>query len=528
MSNTLIKTLFLLLTLGFFLVRSTNTSEGESETCPLRRVSIYDLEVTVPTPSTGSTLSTRDWQGLFLVSKGVREGLLGGDPEEQFLDFTDFQLAGHLNAEDSKDYPQGPPSNLAPPGAIYDTDYIVTGSVYQINPIEVKVSLQAAVTKEFVGDVTALVDVQAPYDSGKQAATRLSPIVEKILGFQNKKRGEDPIYAVYPNMDVVPFKHSIRTQESTKVTIKVNDCDGKTYRGRSIRLSSTLGQFEPQIVTTDENGKAESTYTAGKKPGWAQLTTDYEWKYPCGHGPYQLSQGTTIAVEQRPVDVWVVTATVTQNVTRRAKKMYKLAEVTIPPDHPLIKSGTHRIRKQNLLHSTLNGRARLQMVIRVDTSDGDFVYSGEEPLTLMVSGNVNKRDKEEKIEYINKYIAEYSSKRQDNYTGVCEEGTFEFHYTPDYQYVSVYASSQGQLYTKIERFEDERWRSNPYTIPHSLGINAGWSTGDAGGSITRTKSGYSFTYSNTETERKEISDFGTITTITSTILSGTIRPFSKR
>lgn len=528
MNKTLIKILFLVLTLTFFFVRSTGLTEGASEKCPLRGVSLYDLEVKVPPPGPGVTLSTEDWWGLFLVSKGVREGLLGEDPDKKRVDFSDFQLAGHLDIEDANDYPQGPPSNLAPPGAIYDTDYIVTGSVYQTNPIEVNVSLQAAVTREYVGDVTALVDVQAPYDSGKQAASGLSPVVEKILGFQNSKRSENPKYAIYPNMNVIPFKHRIRTQESTKVNIKLNDCDGRTYRSRSIRLSSTLGQFEPQVVTTDENGEAESTFTAGKAPGWAKLTSDYEWKHPCGHGPFQLSEGTVVAIEQRPVNVWAITATVTQNVTRRAKKMHELGEVTIPADHPLIKSGTHRIRKQNMLRSTLAGRATLQMIIQVDTSSGDFVYSGEEPLTLMVSGNVNKKDKEEEIEYINKYVSEFSTKRQDNYTGIFDEGSFEFQYTPDYQYISVSASSKGQVQTKHERFEDGRWRSDPYTLSHTLGIGAGWSTGDEGGSIIRTKSGYSFTYRNTETERKETSDFGTITTITTITLHGTIKPFSKR
>jgi len=526
MNKTLIKTHLLILALILFFAQSIDTSEGGSEECPLRRVSVYDLEVKVPPAGPRSTLSTEEWWGLFLVSKGVREGLFARDSDKKPVDFSDLQLAGHLNVEDAKDYPQGPPSNLAPPGAIYDADYIVTGSVYQTNPIQVNVSLQAAVTKENAGNVIAFVDVQHPHDSGKQAAESLSPVLEKILDFQSKKRNENPIYAVYPNMSIVPLKQRIKTQESTKVTIRLNDCDGRIYRGRSIELSSTLGQFEPQAVTTDENGEAEATFTAGKTPGWAQLTTDYKWKYPCGHGPFQLCEGTAVAIEQRPVDAWTVTATVTQNVRRRAKKMHKLGEVTIPPDHPLIKSGTHKIRKQNMLRSTLSSRATLQMVIKVDTSSGDFVYSGEEPLVLMVSGNVSKRDKEEKIEFINKNIAEFSTKRHDTYTGVFDAGSFEFQYTSDYQYVSVSASSKGQVQTKHERFEDGRWRSDPYSLSHTLGIGAGWSTGDEGGSITRTKSGYSFTYRHTETERKETSDFGTITTITTITLNGVIKPFS--
>jgi len=489
---------------------------------------VYDLEVKVPPPGPGSTLSTEEWWGLFLVSKGVREGLTAKDPDKESVDFADLQLAGHLNVEDMKDYPQGPPSNLAPPGPIYDTDYIITGSVYQTNPIQVNVSLQAAVTKETAGNALVLVDVARPYESGIQAGERLSPVLEEIQNFQNKKRNENPYYALDPIPIPYPSIDGIRTLESTKVKISLKDCDGRTYRGRSIQLSSTLGQIEPQVVTTDEKGEAEATFTAGDTPGYAQVKAEYEWKYPCGHGPFQFCEGTVIAIEQRPVNVWAVTATVTENVTRRAKKMHKLGEVTIPPDHPLIKSGTHKIRKQNMLSSTLSSRATLQMVIKVDTSDGDFVYSGEEPLVFMVSGNASKRDKEEKIEYINKNVAEFSTKRQDNYNGVFNEGSFEFQYTPDYQYVSVFASSKGQVQTKHERFEDGSWRSDPYTLAHSLGIGAGWSAGDEGGSITRTKSGYSFTYRHTETERKETSDFGTITTITTITLNGVIKPFSKR
>jgi len=521
-------TIGLTIALIFLFVRSMSTFQGASEQCPLIRVSVYDLEVKVPPPARGGTLPTQEWWGLYLVSKGVREGLLAKDSDEDSIDFADLQLAGHMTIEDPKDYPDGPPSNLAPPGPILDSDYIITGSVFQTNPIQVNVSLQAAATKEIVGDSMVLVDVGRPYESGIQAAQRLSPVLDKIRNFQNKKRSESPYYA----LDAIPIPYPnvglIETQESTTVNIRVEDCDGKRYRGRSINLSSTLGQIEPQIVTTDENGEAKATFTAGQTPGYAEVKAEYEWKRPCGHGPFKSCEGTIIAIEQRPIDVWTVTATVTENVTRRAKKMHKLGEVTIPPDHPLIKSGTYKITRQNMLRSTQRTRAFLHLVIKVDTSDGDFVYSGEEPLSLMVSGNASKRDKEERIEYINKYVSEFSTKRQDNYNGVFDEGSFEFHYTPEYQYVSVFAGSRGQVQTRIERFEDEHWSSNPYTIERSLGIGAGWSSGDEGGSITRTKSGYSFTYKHRETERKETSDFGTITTVTTITLNGMITPLSKR
>jgi len=517
-----------IIALTFLSVQAINTSQGASEQCPLIRVSVFDLEVKVPPPTQGGTLSTEEWWGLYLVSKGVREGLLAREPDKDSVDFADLQLAGHLTIEDPKDYPDGPPSNPAPPGPILETDYIITGSVFQTNPIQVNVSLQTAITKEQVGDVTSFVDLQNPYGSGVQAAQSLSPVLDKIRNFQNEKRSESPYYALDPAPLLYPNINGIRTLESTKVKISVEDCDGKRYRGRSINLSSTLGQIEPQVVRTDENGEAEAAFTAGNTPGYAEVKAEYEWKRPCGHGPFKNCEGTVIAIEQRPVDVWTVTATVTENITRRAKKMYKLGEVTIPADHPLIKSGTHKIWKQNMLRSAQQTRATIQMVIKVDTSDGDFVYSGEEPLALMVSGNASKRDKEERIEYINKHVSEFSTKRQDNYNGVFDEGSFEFQHTPDYQYVSVFAGSKGQVRTKIERFEDGRWQGEPYTLEHTLGIGAGWATGDEGGSITRTKSGYSFSYRHTETEKKETSDFGTITTVTTITLNGTITPLPKR
>jgi hypothetical protein len=517
-----------IIALFFLFVRTINTSQGASEYCPLIRVSIYDLEVKVPPPAQGGTLPIEEWWGLYLVSKGVREGLLAKDSDKDSVDFADLQLAGHLTIEDPKDYPDGPPSNLAPPGPILDSDYIITGSVFQTNPIQINVSLQAAATKETLGNSMVLVDLGRPYESGIQAAQSLSPVMDKIRNFQNEKRSDKPYYALDPIPIPYPNVSLIGIRESTKVNIKVEDCDGKRYRSRSINLSSTLGQIEPQVVTTDENGEAEATFTAGKTPGYAEVKAEYEWKRPCGHGPFKSCEGTVIAIEQRPVDVWTVTATVSENVTRKAKKTHKLGEVSIPPDHPLIKSGTHKIRKHNMLHSTQQTRATLQMVIKVDANGGDFIYSGEEPLALVVSGNASKRDKEERIEYINKYISEFSTKRQDNYNGVFDEGSLEFHYTSDYQYVSVYAGSKGQVHTKIERFEDEHWRSNPYTIEHSLGIGAGWSSGQEGGSITRTKSGYSFTYRHTETERKETSDFGIIITITTITMNGAIKPFSNK
>ncbi|MBN1224068.1 MAG: Ig-like domain-containing protein [Candidatus Aminicenantes bacterium] len=512
----------------FLLTELIYVSGREGQNCPLKRIGIYDLEMNVPPPSSESKISPADWQGLFSISRGVRERLREEDPEQAFFEFYDNLYSGHLYSEDDKSFSQGYPQNLPPAGPVYDSDYIVSGSVFQTNPINASVDLRTAVTKESVGTVLVFVDVEDPYGSGRKAVEGLIPLGEKIYDFQRRKRAENSVYAVYPNMDMYPQRSRIKTEELIKLKIQLRDCDDVLLENRRVELSSTLGQIEPQEVTTDENGEAEVKFRGGRTPGWAQVTSEYEWKAPCGHGPYKCSGVTAIAIEEQPDDVWIIKANLTQRIHRRAKKTQKIGETAIPPDHPLLKPGTYEITKYNSLKRSLTGNATIQMVIHVDASDGDFVYSGEEPLVVSFSGNVSQNDKEEKMEFINRIVSEFSTKRTDTYSGSFHEGSFEFHHTPEYQYVSAHASSEGNLRTEIKRFEDGQWRGVPYNASHTLGIGASWSSGEEGGSITRSKSGYSFTITKTETETKKDPDLGTITTVITTTLNGSITPFSKQ
>lgn len=226
-------------------------------------------------------------------------------------------------------------------------------------------------------------------------------------------------------------------------------------------------------------------------------------------------------------DIWVIRATLNKRVNRFAEKTESIAEVSVEPDHPLIKEGTYKITRNNSLHSSMSGNAIIHMIVRLDADEGEFAYSGETPLVQMVYGNLNSSDKEERMEYINQHVAEFSEKRTDTFNGSFNLGSFEFHYFPEYKYVSASATSQGQLETEIKKYENEQWKGEPYSTRHEIGIYGACSSDDRGCSITRSKSGYSFSYSETETEEKEDRDFGTITTVTAITLNGTISPLNK-
>jgi hypothetical protein len=509
------------------LAGSVTSSGWECEKCPRRDVALFDLDVRVPQPGPGDSLSIADWLRLFLVAGGVHDKLVNEDPSKSCISFYDGQLASKLNLEE-QDYSLGLPSNLPPPGPVEDTDYLVSGFVTGSGAgYVVHVRLEAGVTRELVAAGSAPVDLENINASGKQAAEALTPLMEKIREFQRKKRDEDNIYAIYPKMEVTPKKKKIKTEESTEVTIKLNDCDDFALKDRKVKLSATLGRFEPQEVTIDENGEAEATFIAGNKAGWAKLTADWDWKYPCGHGPFLCSEGAAVSID-RPADVWVIKATLSQLVNSMAEKTESIAQVTVEADHPLLKPGTYRITKKNSLRDSMSGSATIHMIVRVDASESEFVYSGETPIILMVYGNVSKSDKEERVEYINRQVSEFSQKRTDTFNGSFNLGSFEFHYTPEYQYVSASATSEGQLQTKIMKYEDEQWKTEPYSTKRDIGIYGGCSSDEGGCSITRSKSGYSFSYSKTETERKENQDFGTITTVTTITLNGTISPLKNQ
>jgi len=273
MRNILTKILVLAVFLLIMFASLVAFSAWECEKCPRRDVALFDLDVRVPQPGPEDSLSIADWLRLFLVTGGVHDKLFNEDPSKSCISFYDGQLG--------------------------DTDYLVTGTVTEsVAGYVVHVTLEAGVTRELVAAGSASVDLKNISASGKQAAEGLTPLMENIREFQKKKRDENKIYAIYPKMEVIPKKKRIETEESTKVTIKLNDCDDFALKDRKVKLSSTLGRFEPQEVIIDERGEAEATFIAGNKAGCAKLTADWEWKYPCGHGPFLCSEGAIVSIDR--------------------------------------------------------------------------------------------------------------------------------------------------------------------------------------------------------------------------------------
>jgi len=63
-------------------------------------------------------------------------------------------------------------------------------------------------------------------------------------------------------------------RSSTSITVNVTDIYGNPCEGATVNLSSTLGQINPQIIITDEDGYATTILTSGTITGTCRITAE--------------------------------------------------------------------------------------------------------------------------------------------------------------------------------------------------------------------------------------------------------------
>jgi DNA-binding XRE family transcriptional regulator len=122
------------------------------------------------------------------------------------------------------------------------------------------------------------------------------------MEFEKKKRDSGDEYAINPNIEVKADKTELKAKESTDVEFTLKDCDGKLLKNRKIDLSNvTLGQFDPAEVTTDDEGKAKSKFTAGDVKGTAVVSAVNSYKRAYATGEFASEGGTAfIQIEEPP------------------------------------------------------------------------------------------------------------------------------------------------------------------------------------------------------------------------------------
>lgn len=174
-------------------------------------------------------------------------------------------------------------TNLAPAGSLSRFgNYIITGYVKQQgNDYVMHMEVQSACGRKTV--VAADIPFQISSLPGQtiaiaqQAASMLSPLIDKIKTFEQEERKNDKALSLYQSswgepIKITPQKTTLKAGESTEITIELKDCDGIPLEGREILFTQTSfegldiqgttgGSVTPAKVITGAGGKAIARFT---------------------------------------------------------------------------------------------------------------------------------------------------------------------------------------------------------------------------------------------------------------------------
>lgn len=274
----------------FLIIFTNNIFSQECEECNTRNIVIFDNQILVPRPTgPDSILATAipKWWDLFYITTGEDKYFNTDPTNECFVKLCE----AYFIVKDTIVYNIShgvETANCAPEGSIGGTaDYIITGTVtWSDKNYTLKLNLETAKTREIVKSVTNdFSDGFDPFKIGNDAISQLGPIYSTIMNFERIKRDSGNEYAINPKIEVKPEKPEISAKESTNVEFTLIDCDGVALKNRKINLTNvTLGKFEPSEITTDDQGKATSKFTANDTKGTAVISASYEYKKAYSNG----------------------------------------------------------------------------------------------------------------------------------------------------------------------------------------------------------------------------------------------------
>lgn len=260
-------------------------------------IAVYDLDIQVSKPADNNNLEL--WQKLFLLARYANNYLFQQNHEcVRFLlpVYNDETKKTYLKdgvelaplTEETEVFLVGRTvANVPAQGNLSEFgDYITTGSVIQAgNSYFMHLELQVACTRKTVTSVN--VPFQLSSDSkyiegiAHQAASKLSPLVEKIREFELKERKDRNDFALGGNerglIKIILGKKTLLPGETTDFTLQLKDCDGQALSGRTIsfassndalKLPGTIGGIvTPAQVITDAAGKANAKFEMSPAKG---------------------------------------------------------------------------------------------------------------------------------------------------------------------------------------------------------------------------------------------------------------------
>ena len=307
----------------------------ECSECFDHRISLYDLNNTVPRPTVDSEIV--QWLGLFYGSAGMRNYALNVDPKKGCNFYLDGALLQGANGDPSNLVHGSQYTNLPPAGCIKSSDYLLTGSIEKSQTgYAVTVELQASWSREIVASHTiAISSTDGAMKAGENAAAGIGSIFDKIMEFEKDKRATDVNVAMRdkstktstPEMELTPKKKTADINEEVDVEIKLIDCDGVPLANRKVIFEgnpdegitpSTGGKFTTANVTTDGAGIAHAMFKCESSSKIAVLHAYYQHEKPHGR-PETFYGESSIAINKSIIDLWEITVEASSVYTYRHK-----------------------------------------------------------------------------------------------------------------------------------------------------------------------------------------------------------------
>jgi len=262
----------------------------ECQECPKRDLAFFDLNIWQrEAPAPGSGLDQADWLQMFMVADGILDALFNEDPSKDCINYFDGQMV-LLNEWGEDNYTHGSTSYSLPPILGSDKiEYLISGKIEQMKSDD-SYSILAYV--QTGGTLDLVVEATAPYDfsisgaqNGKNIAQKLMPLMQHIRDFEKRKRDEYPEVVVSAigkgSINELKLeKEKLKAGETTKVDVKIIDCDGVPTKDMDVTLLGDGGSFSPEKVRTDKEGKAESKFTADCDPGKYKVWMEFWARYP--------------------------------------------------------------------------------------------------------------------------------------------------------------------------------------------------------------------------------------------------------
>ncbi len=107
-----------------------------------------------------------------------------------------------------------------------------------------------------------------------------SPTLNTLRNYQAKIRTDSADHYIALKYTILPERSTLKSNETTQLHVHVFDCDGTDVRGRHFDIGLNAGsesQLSESQITTDNQGLATVTFTAGPKPEVAKAKLDYSY-----------------------------------------------------------------------------------------------------------------------------------------------------------------------------------------------------------------------------------------------------------